>query len=251
MKNIFIIKTGDSIPSLVERRGDFEDWIIAGIEQHHPFSGSIVPVHKNALLPDTGQIGGIIITGSHAMVTEQADWMKKTIDWIMQAVTQEIPILGICFGHQILAYALGGTVGYMPEGPEFGTVSFRMSADAKGDPLFGRLPQTFEVQTSHYQAVTKLPLNSIPLGCTQKDPNSSFRYGRCAWGVQFHPEYDADITGAYVKEINNEMKQSHENTSHDSVLCNNTVQGQMILKQFAALSSEGKKKPETGAFTRG
>jgi len=47
VKDIFIIKTGDSIPSLVTRRGDVEDWIIAEIENNHLFSGSIVPAHKN------------------------------------------------------------------------------------------------------------------------------------------------------------------------------------------------------------
>nr|WP_321399227.1 glutamine amidotransferase [uncultured Desulfobacter sp.] len=238
MKNIFIIKTGDSIPCLVDRRGDFENWIIAGIETHHPFSGTIVPVHKKERLPDLAQIDGIIITGSHAMVTEQSDWMKKTADWLVTAVKQEIPILGICFGHQILAYALGGEVGYMPEGPEFGTVSFHMSDNAKDDPLFGGLPQTFEVQTSHFQAVIKLPLNAIPMGSTAKDPYSSFRYGRCAWGVQFHPEYDADITRAYIKEINEELKKSCEKTPQNPVFCHDTVQGQIILSRFAALSQK-------------
>lgn len=59
MKDIIIIKTGDSIPSLVARRGDFEDWIIAGMEESHSFSGTVIPVHKDGLLPDFGLSGGI------------------------------------------------------------------------------------------------------------------------------------------------------------------------------------------------
>ena len=75
MKNIVIIKAGDSIPSLVARRGDFEDWIIAGIGDSHP-STMVVSVHKGETPPDFDLISGIVITGSHESVTDQADWRK-------------------------------------------------------------------------------------------------------------------------------------------------------------------------------
>ena len=238
MKNIVIIKTGDSIPSLVTRRGDFEDWIIAGIEDSHPFSGSVVPVHRNGLLPDFDKTSGIIITGSHAMVTDQSDWIKKTAHWILKAVKQEIPVLGICFGHQILAYALGGRVGYMPGGPEYGTVRLQITDNIKKDPLFGNLPRTFSVQESHFQSVTKLPSMSVLLGSTEKDPHASFRYGKYTWGVQFHPEYDADIANAYVDEINNEIKKTHENAAALPLNCSDTVEARTILTRFAELMSD-------------
>lgn len=238
MKDIIIIKTGDSIPSLVTRRGDFEDWIIAGMGESHSFSGTVIPVHKDGLLPDCDLIGGIIITGSHAMVTDQSDWIKKTADWLLKAVMKEIPVLGICFGHQILAYALGGKVGYMPEGPEFGTVPLRLTDDAANDPLFGSLPRTFGVQTSHFQSVTELPPMSVLLGFTGKDPHSAFRYGRCAWGVQFHPEYDADIANAYVNEINDEIKRSRKEAAASPLNCSDTVEGKKILSRFAEFTSD-------------
>ena len=120
MKNIVTIKTGDSIPSLVARRGDFEDWIIAGMGYSHP-SAIVVSVYKGETPPDFDLIDGIVITGSHEQVTDRADWSERTASWLVKAVKREIPILGICFGHQLLAYALGGKVDYMPGGPEFGT----------------------------------------------------------------------------------------------------------------------------------
>ena len=215
------------------RRGDFEDWIIASTEDSHPFSGPVVPVHRDIQLPDLDLIGGIIITGSHAMVTDKLDWIKTTADWLLKAVRRDIPVLGICFGHQILAYALGGMVGYMPGGPEFGTVPIRLTDDAGNDPLFRSLHRRFGVQTSHFQSVTELPSMSVLLGFTEKDPHSAFRYGRCAWGVQFHPEYDADIANAYVNEFNEGIKNSHEDPTALPLNCRDTVEGKMILSRFA------------------
>jgi len=47
----------------------------------------------------------IVITGSHEPVTDRADWSARTAIWLVEAAEHEIQILGICFGHQILAYA--------------------------------------------------------------------------------------------------------------------------------------------------
>ncbi len=236
MKDIAIIKTGDSIPSLVARRGDFEDWIAAGIGDNLPLSCTVVAVHKGETPPDFDRIGGIVVTGSHAMVTDREDWSEKTGEWLAQAVGREIPVLGICYGHQLLAHALGGRVGYNPCGPEFGTVSASLTADAKDDTIFRSLPRIAEVQTSHYQSVVELPPGATLLAFTEKDPHSAFRYGRCAWGVQFHPEYDADIANAYVREFNEGLKKSGEDVAEFAELpcdCRDTIAGTTILGRFA------------------
>ena len=230
MKDVVIIKTGDSIPALVARRGDFEDWIITGIGDSHT---SVVSVHKDETPPDFDVIGGIVITGSHEPVTDQADWSERTASWLVKAVEREIPILGICFGHQILAYAMGGKVGYTPGGPEFGTISISLTDASKDDPIFGNLPWTVEVQVSHYQSVLELPPKATLLAYSEKDPYSAFRYGPCAWGVQFHPEYDSDIAIKYMHEFRGKIEKYHEDFATLSSNCKNTMTGRLILKQFA------------------
>lgn len=238
MKDIVTIKTGDSIPSLVARRGDFEDWIIAGMGYSHP-STMVVSVHKGETPPDFDLIAGIVITGSHEQVTDRADWSERTASWLVKAVKREIPILGICFGHQILAYALGGKVDYTSGGPEFGTVSISLTAASRDDPILGNLPRTVEVQTSHYQSVLELPPKATLLAFSEKDPHSAFRYGPCVWGVQFHPEYDADIATAYMHEFNGKIEKSNEDIATLFGNCKDTITGGLILRRFAKFVADG------------
>jgi GMP synthase (glutamine-hydrolysing) len=231
-----IIKTGDSIPTLVARRGDFEDWIIAGLEKSRPFSGSVVAVFRGEDPPDLDRINGILVTGSHAMVTDRADWSERTAAWLKQAVARGIPVLGICYGHQLLAHALGGKVGYLADGPEYGTVPLALTAVAAGDPLFGTLPQGAGVQTSHYQSVTELPAGAVLLARSDKDPHIAFRYGPCAWGVQFHPEYDGEIAQAYLDEYRKGLKGKVVSLPGP---CWDTPTGGVILARFAELVAGG------------
>lgn len=238
--NIVIIKTGDSLPALVARRGDFEDWILAGLGKPHPDTCTVIPVHKGGTLPEFDGIGGIIVTGSHAMVTERADWSERTAAWLRDAVERQIAVLGICFGHQLLADALGGRVAYIPGGPEFGTVEAILTEKALTDPLFAGLPRTIAVQTSHYQAVTQLPPGATLLASSEKDPHSAFRCGARAWGVQFHPEYDAGIANAYVEEFNRDARKSGGKIAPLPLDCRDSAVGRALLERFAALVARGK-----------
>ncbi len=231
MKKIVIIKTGDSIPSLVKRRDDFENWIINIMECNHK-SIQIVSVHKNEIPPDFDLIGGIIITGSHEPVTDLADWSERTATWLVQAIKQDIPILGICFGHQILAHALGGSVGNTPAGPEFGTVKVSLTTAAKDDPIFKDLPQIIQVQTSHYQSALDLPSGSTILAFSQKEPHAAVRFRPNVWGVQFHPEFDADITSTYIREFYAVLEDSADDLAALLENCKDTRTGSLILQRF-------------------
>jgi GMP synthase (glutamine-hydrolysing) len=133
-----IIKTGDTLPVLRERHGDFEDWIARGL------AGQGLPVRtidprQGANWPAPAQIAGVVVTGSPAMVTDRADWSERTAAWLAQLVEEEVPVLGICYGHQLLAHALGGTVGRHPQGIEIGTVTVECADAARGDALLGAL----------------------------------------------------------------------------------------------------------------
>src|SRR5512143_3057996 len=127
MRRVIIVKMGSTLPALISKKGDFEDWILSGMEIGKEAS-LVVDVGKDSLFPSFVEISGIVITGSHAMVTEHQDWSERTALWLVKAVEHEIPILGICYGHQLLAYALGGEVGDNPHGREFGTVEVHLDA---------------------------------------------------------------------------------------------------------------------------
>ena len=69
---------------------------------------------------------------------------------------------------------------------------------AADDPLLGALPGEFATMNGHFQAVLALPPQATLLAATQRDPHHAYRIGRCAWGIQWHPELDADVLAEYV-----------------------------------------------------
>lgn len=195
----------------------------------------IVDVSQGEVLPDYDEISGIAITGSHAMVTDHADWNDRTAKWLAEAVGRNIPTLGICYGHQLLAYALGGEVADNPNGLEFGTVAVHFTELAQTDRLFSFLPAKVHFQATHTQSVIKLPPGAKLLASTSLDPNHAFVIGDCAWGVQFHPEFDADIVKRYIRILRDHLQSKGLKPDALVSKCFDTSFGEKFLKRFATI----------------
>ena len=119
---ILILKTGEAPPPVKSRFGDFEDWIALGMGQPVD-SLDVVSVYLGASLPSANRVSGVIVTGSPAMVTDRPDWSEASARWLANIVVEDsVPVLGVCYGHQLLAHGLGGEVGPNPKGREMGTV---------------------------------------------------------------------------------------------------------------------------------
>ncbi|AVS72900.1 glutamine amidotransferase [Paracidovorax cattleyae] len=198
---IVIARTGGTFPALRTRLGDFEDWVRAGL------GGTAAPVltidaARGDGMPEPASIAGVVVTGSHAMVTDQAPWSEALGGWIARAVALQTPVLGICYGHQLLAHALGGEVADHPGGWEIGTVDVGTVPDATGsDALFAGLPAAFDAQVVHRQSVRRLPAGAVRLAGNAFEPHQAFRVGHCAWGVQFHPEFGPDAMRGYIDTL--------------------------------------------------
>lgn len=193
---IRILKTGETFEALLHARGDFEDWIAAGLGL--PRDRIEVIDARRGPLPAGGRTP-VVITGSPAMVTEQAAWMVAAEEWLRGLFAREVPVLGICFGHQMLAHALGGVVDDAADRREYGAVTVTVNGRGARDPLFAGLAPSFPAYASHRESVARLPDGAAALAVTERDPHSAFRFGRSAWGVQFHPEFTKDVTRAYVE----------------------------------------------------
>jgi GMP synthase (glutamine-hydrolysing) len=237
MRKILIIKVGRTLPALLTRRGDFEDWILSGmgVKREQTIVVEVINGHK---LPDYQDISGIVITGSHSMVTEHRDWSEYAAKWLPQAVERRIPTLGICYGHQLLAYSLGGKVASNPKGREFGTVEVRLNGMAQEDLLLQGLDNPIKVHVCHTQSVINLPSGAKLLASSDRDRNQAFVIGDQVWGVQFHPEFDAEIVGEYINYYRKLL--SEEGIDPDETLNNvsDTAYGPEILARFYKIIKE-------------
>jgi GMP synthase (glutamine-hydrolysing) len=157
-----------------------------------------VDVERGQPLPSRDGFAGVLVTGSGAMVTDRHDWSEASARWLRDAAHPGLPLFGICYGHQLLAHALGGTVAANPRGREMGTVAVALHADAAGDPLFAGLPPRFAAQATHLQSVVELPAGAVRLAASELDEVHAFRWRDRAWGVQFHPEFGTTHMRGYV-----------------------------------------------------
>ena len=199
MDPILIVKTGTTLASLASECGDFEDWIRAGMDLD-PSRVTVVSVFEGANLPNPKRFAGVVVTGSGAMVSHRESWSEQTAAWLRDAVERTTPVLGICYGHQLLAHALGGRVGPNPHGREIGTVRVQLTPEAEDDALLAGFGGALLVHTTHSEAVLELPKPAVRLASSQADPNSAFSFGTAAWGVQFHPEFDTHVMKRYIEE---------------------------------------------------
>jgi GMP synthase (glutamine-hydrolysing) len=134
--------------------------------------------------PGEGEFDGAVITGSRSSVYWDDEWISPLIDWVADAAEVGLPILGVCYGHQVLAEALGGRVAGMDEFE----IGYNEVTRHGEDPLFVGIDETFTVFTTHGDSVVHLPDGAHPLAENDYGVHA-FRKGHC-WGVQFHPEYD-------------------------------------------------------------
>ena len=191
-----ILETGQPVASM-RRHGGFPHWIrvAAGLARDEAV---VVDVEHGGELPSRDGFAGTIVTGSGAMVTDRADWSERSAQWLREAAHAGMPLLGICYGHQLLAHALGGKVDYNPAGRESGTVFIDLHPPAFEDPLFAAMPARFAAHATHLQTVLQPPQGATVLARSEQDGCHAFRWGDQAWGVQFHPEFATHHMRGYV-----------------------------------------------------
>ena len=194
--NIAVISNGPGLEQVKEEYGHSYQWVqdvcdIEGVQfrQYNAYKG---------ILPQLSDGDGWIITGSAKSVYDDIDWIVELEMLIKKAYDIEKPILGICFGHQLVAQALGGIVEKNNKGWELGSSSIIINDIGLSSPIFKDVLIDDYFYMSHQDVVIKLPKEAVELASNEKG-NQSYSIGDYIYGVQFHPEFPYSVTKKYAK----------------------------------------------------
>jgi GMP synthase (glutamine-hydrolysing) len=197
MKYLYILKVGTTFPLTREKLNDFDSWIARFIQNSH-IKIKVIDILKGGRLPNIKNAKGFIISGSHCMVTDELPWSVKLEKYIDNISKTSVPLLGICYGHQLIAKAFGGISDFNVKGEEIGVVKIHKIFNQAHDPLLKKFPNNFSAYETHYQSVVKLPIGAKILAKNKHDNHQAIRYKKNIWGIQFHPEFDQGIMKEYI-----------------------------------------------------
>lgn len=220
LPTILVIAAGSTHPEVVRTFGDYDAWFRRALPRGEERCHTVSPFAGDEL-PDPSPYGGAIITGSPASVRDEAPWMARLAAWSLDAARGGLPILAVCFGHQLLGEALGGRVEPSPLGREVGTIDVTLTAEGRADPLFAGLPQTLRVQSTHGDELARAPdpAQAVRLAGNDRTAWQAFAAGPRIRAVQFHPEVSDEILSRVVEVHGVDVAVDH--TDHGRAIIRN------------------------------
>lgn len=161
---------------------------------------------KDDIFPATLDFDGLLITGSPASVHDGADWIAQLEALVRRAAAEKIPMFGACFGHQIIARALGAQVGPNPKGWVLGRIETQFEPDSKTVPFYA----------AHKEQVLDLPADARIVAHTADCEIAGFAIGSHILTTQYHPEMTHDFVAAllvaFAEEIGEDITASAAQT---------------------------------------
>lgn len=175
--NLLVVQPDELCPP-----GHLADWL-SPFRVCRAYGGDPVPENADG-------ITGLIVLGGLPSVhdADRVPWLTPIKTLLADAVRQEVPTLGICLGHQLLADALGGKVISRPQGQNARVLRPVWTAEAAADPLVGLVSTRPPAVAWNADTVAVPPPGAVELAASDDGDLLSFRIGRSAWGVQWHPE---------------------------------------------------------------
>lgn len=196
-KRLLILECGLVMREVAARHGEFGAWFIRALEGEA--LEVVVAEVTAAPPPNPAAFDGVLITGSLASAHAAEPWIVRLSQWIRRHAFDGRPMLGVCFGHQLLAHALGGKARRNPRGMELGTRPVKLTEEGARDWLFDECPGEFYCQQTHTDEVELLPPLAVPLAGNMHSIHQALALGEGIRGVQFHPEMDAALLRSVIE----------------------------------------------------
>ena len=226
MKDVLIIDCGPSLSYVSKHYGVAPEWIMESLKNKGCNFTWVKPYVGDKI--QSNNADAWIITGSPCSVYNCEAWMVNLEEEMKNIQSSQIPVLGICFGHQLIAKCFGGTVELNPQGWELGAYPVQFTAAGKKSQLFSGMEENAIVYESHQDSVTVLPENAIELARNNKG-NQAFMIHDNYYGVQFHPEFSWEVIKMYV------FIRSAMGVKVDDPSVPESTQGELVLFNFIDL----------------
>ena len=184
---IGILQTGLAPDALIDEMGDYPDMfqrLLAG----NGFEFRTYRVVEMEFPSDIHDCDGWLITGSKHGVYENHPFIAPLENFIRALYAAKVPLVGICFGHQIIAQALGGKVEKYAKGWAVGPTVY----DFDG--------QSLTLNAWHQDQVTQLPPDATVIGSNDFCANAALVYGDSAFTVQAHPEFKSAFMDGLIQK---------------------------------------------------
>ncbi len=234
---LLVVQTGTVAEPLKTEHGDYPAWFARALDG----VAELVTLRAHQgerLRPQALDRAGIIITGSPLSVTagQREHWMDELGAALLDAGQRGTPVLGVCFGQQLLCRAAGGEVNQNPRGREIGTIEVQLTEQGLRDPLFSwaahEPSRRIEVQATHVDAVDRLPAGAVVLASNENTPAQAVRLSETIAGVQFHPELRPEALQALIASRAARIRE--EGGDPDKLIARvRKTEGKRILHAFA------------------
>ncbi|WP_027577546.1 type 1 glutamine amidotransferase [Bradyrhizobium sp. WSM1743] len=187
MPRITIIETGLVPQEHRERHGSFPDMFERMIRAEDPTATvDVISIPNGDALPDPGKLEAVLITGAAAGVYDGLDWIAPMEDFVRKAYANKTPMVGVCFGHQLIAQALGGIVRKSEKGWGIGRHVYQVLPE--NGVVEG---ETIAIAASHQDQVIEAPNDALTILSSDFTPHAGLLYANgTTLTVQPHPEFD-------------------------------------------------------------
>jgi len=162
--------------------------------------------------PTVNDADAWVISGSRHGAYEDHDWIPPTEEHLRNAYAAKQPIVGVCFGHQILAKALGGKVEKFSGGWQMGQMNYELNG-----PFDDALEGKANLLAFHQDQVVELPKDATVIGSAPHCQYAALQYGQQAISIQPHPEFDDDLVNDILIERGHLFPKEDVTNAHESL----------------------------------
>jgi GMP synthase-like glutamine amidotransferase len=201
-RRIAILNNNTDTSAFSKRFADDGEKVAAGLRAQRPdWTYEVWHARDDELPPEPDHYQGWVLTGSVASVNDGAPWMARLAELVRHLHRRQVPLVGLCFGHQMVAHALGGRVGASPGGWRIGSAATHYRAELYAALSWMQPSQaTITLFAAHQEQVLQPPPEAQVLGGDPFAPAAALLVGTHIFTTQYHPELSREFMLALLDE---------------------------------------------------